>query len=227
MSHGLRIAVMPTRPDPALIADFRAMVTPHISDSMERLHGAGPLLRPMYDLAAGGTMCGPAFTVRVPPGDNLLVHKALDTAQPGDVIVVDAGGICEQAIIGDLMSTHANTRRLGGMVIFGAIRDSAELAGRPFPVFACGVSHRGPYKNGPGEINGPVSIGGMVVNAGDIIVGDADGVVAIPRADAQKVLTGARAKKAAEDRQMQAFLAGNPDRSWVDAALKKLGYPVG
>ena len=223
MTAGLRILEIPKRPDAGLIAEFAKMVTPHLSDSMQRMQGGGPQLRPMYK---GGTMAGPAFTVRVPPGDNLLVHKAIDSARPGDVIVVDAGGICEQAIIGEQMSSIAEVCGVGGMVIFGAIRDSAELGRGKFPVFACGVSHRGPYKNGPGEINVPISIGGMVVNPGDIVVGDADGLVAVPLADAKDVLASAQAILAKETKNLKEIRAGTVDRSWVDATLKAKGYKL-
>ncbi len=222
-SLGFRILSIAGRPDRKLIAEFARMVTPHLSDSMERLQGGGPTLGPMYD---GATMAGAAFTVRVPPGDNLLVHKALDSAAPGDVIVVDAGGVCEQAIIGEQMAAHAATRGIAGMVIFGAIRDSAELGAGDFPVFACGISHRGPYKNGPGEINIAISIGGMVVHPGDIMVGDHDGLVAVPLAQADEVLASAKAILARETANLVKIRAGTADRSWVDKALREKGYKL-
>src|SRR5215470_18792410 len=175
---GFRILSIPRRPDKKLVAELSQMVTPHLSDSMERLYAGGPQLRPMHN---GAKLCGPAFTVRTAPGDNLLVHKAIDTARAGDVIVVDAGGFNDHAIIGELMSARAKQRGVAGMVIWGAIRDSAELGAGTYPVFASGVTHRGPYKNGPGEINVPIQMGGMPVSPGDIIVGDADGLVAVPQ----------------------------------------------
>ncbi len=101
----------------------------------------------------------PRFTVKTAPGDNLLVHKAIDTAEPGDVIVVDGGGFNDHALIGELMSSRAEQRGVAGMVIWGAIRDSAELRQGSFPVYASGITHRGPYKNGPGEINVPITVG--------------------------------------------------------------------
>ena len=167
---GFRILPIPKRPDKKLVAELGRMVTPHLSDSMQRLYAGGPQLRPMHN---GAKLCGPAFTVRTAPGDNLLIHKAIDTAEPGDVIVVDGGGFNDYALIGELMSARAEQRGVAGMVIWGAIRDSAELATGSFPVYASGVTHRGPYKNGPGEINVPITIGGIPVNPGDIIVGDA------------------------------------------------------
>jgi len=174
----------------------------------------------------GAKLCGPAFTVRTAPGDNLLVHKAIDTAEPGDVIVVDGGGFNDHALIGELMSARAEQRGVAGMVICGAIRDSAELKAGSFPVFASGVTHRGPYKNGPGEINVPITVGGIPVNPGDIIVGDADGLVAVPQEHAQEILASAKTILAKEEGSMKQIRAGTVDRSWVDKALKEKGYKV-
>lgn len=221
MSASLRILPMPRRPEASLVAEFAKMVTPHLSDSMERLYAGGPQLRPMYK---GATLAGPAFTVKTAPGDNLLVHKALDMAQAGDVIVVDAGGFADHAIIGEIMATHARKRGIAGLVIWGAIRDSAELGAGDYPVFASAVTHRGPYKNGPGEINVPIVMGGMPVNPGDIIVGDADGVVAVPPESAQRVLDSAKAILAKETGTIKQILAGTVDRSWVDQALREKKY---
>ncbi len=223
MSASMRILDIPKRPDPRLVAEFQKMVTPHLSDSMERLYAGGPQLRPMYK---GPTLAGPAFTVKTAPGDNLLVHKALDIAKRGDVIVVDAGGFPEHAIIGELMATHARQRGIAGLVIWGAIRDSAELGAGSYPVFACAVTHRGPYKNGPGEINVPVIMGGMPVNPGDIIVGDADGLVAVPQELAERVLASAKAVLEKETAAMKQFQAGTADRSWVDKTLREKGYKL-
>jgi RraA family protein len=223
MSASMRILEIPKRPDARLIAEFAKMVTPHLSDSMERLYAGGPRLRPMH---REGKLAGPAFTVKTAPGDNLLVHKALDTARAGDVIVVDAGGLAEQAIIGELMMSRAKQRGIAGLVIWGAIRDSAEIGAGTYPVFACGVTHRGPYKDGPGEINVPIAIGGMPVNPGDIIVGDADGLVAVPQEMAERVLASAKAILEKETASMKQILAGTVDRGWVDKALKEKGYRI-
>jgi len=223
MSASMRILDIPQRPDARLIAEFAKMVTPHLSDSMERLYAGGPRLRPMH---REGKLAGPAFTVKTAAGDNLLVHKALDAARAGDVIVVDAGGFLDNAIIGELMMTRAKQRGVAGIVIWGAIRDSAEIGAGTYPVFAAGVTHRGPYKNGPGEINVPVMMGGTPVNPGDIIVGDADGLVAVPQELAAQVLASAKAILAKETASMKQILAGTVDRGWVDKALKEKGYKI-
>jgi RraA family protein len=223
MSASMRILDIPKRPDAKLVGELAQMVTPHLSDSMERLYAAGAQLRPMHK---EGKLAGPAYTVKTAAGDNLLVHKAIDTARRGDVIVVDAGGVLDNAIIGELMMSRARQRGVAGMVIWGAIRDSAEIGAGSYPVFAAGVTHRGPYKNGPGEINVPIVIGGMAINPGDIIVGDADGLVAIPLEQADKILASAKSILAKETAAMKQILDGTVDRGWVDKALKEKGYAV-
>ena len=223
MSGTMRIQDIPKRPDPKLVAELGKMVTPHLSDSMERLYAGGPQLRPMH---GEGKLAGPAFTVKTAAGDNLLVHKALDMAHKGDVIVVDAGGFLDNAIIGELMMSRARQRGVAGIVIWGAIRDSAEIRAGTYPVFAAGVTHRGPYKNGPGEINVPIMMGGTPVNPGDIIVGDADGLVAIPQEQAERILKSAQAILAKETAAMKEINAGTVDRSWVDKSLKEKGYKI-
>jgi regulator of RNase E activity RraA len=220
MPVGFRILPRTRAVSPDLVERFRRLPVANVSDSMSRIFAAGPTLRPMH---GGGVMAGPAFTVRTRPGDNLMVHKAIDIAAPGDVVVVDAGGDLTNAIIGELMLAQMVRRKLGGIVINGAIRDSGALAGQPFPVFAAGVTHRGPYKDGPGEINVPIAIGGMVIEPGDMILGDEDGFVSIAYADAETVCQATEAKHAAEEKQMAEIAAGTIDRAWVDATLRKLG----
>ncbi|MGK7869823.1 RraA family protein [Falsiroseomonas sp. E2-1-a20] len=220
MPVGFRILPRTRAVSPELVERFRKLPVANVSDSMSRIFAAGPTLRPMH---SGAVMAGPAFTVRTRPGDNLMVHKAIDIAAPGDVVVVDAGGDLTNAIIGELMLAQMVRRKLGGIVINGAIRDSGALARQPFPVFAAGVTHRGPYKDGPGEINVAISMGGLVIEPGDMILGDEDGFVSIAYADAETVCKATEAKHAAETKQMAEIEAGTIDRAWVDATLKKLG----
>jgi regulator of RNase E activity RraA len=222
MKLGYRIGQPQRRVSPELVERFRALPVANVSDAMARLSAAGPGLRPMH---AGGTMAGPAFTVKTRPGDNLLVHKALDMALPGDIVVVDAGGDLTNAIIGELMSAYAEMRGIGGMVINGSIRDADALRASRFPVFAAGVTHRGPYKDGPGEINVAIAFDGMVIEAGDLMLGDADGLVSVPYDALETVCRDAEAKHAAENKQMAGYRAGSAgDRAWIDASLKRLGY---
>lgn len=217
---GFRILPFGPQPDPALLARLAAVATAHLSDNMHRMQAVEAQIRPMHK---GGKLAGPALTVRVPPGDNLMVHKAIDMCRPGDVIVVDAGGITAQAIIGEIMSLLAETRGAAGMVIDGAIRDAGAIAASAFPVYARGVTHRGPYKNGPGEINVPVSIGGLVVRPGDIVVGDEDGLLAIAPDEAPQLAEAAAAYARKEEDILAAIRAGALDRSWVDATLEQKG----
>jgi len=171
----------------------------------------------------GGALIGPALTVSVRPGDNLMLHKALVMAQPGDVIVVDAAGALDNAIMGELMLARGAQSGIAGVVIHGAIRDAAGIREQDIPVFASGVSHRGPYKDGPGEIGFPISLGTMLVHPGDLIVGDDDGIVCLPRDTASAILERAWKKHAAEERQLKVTLDGQYDGAWIDEALKTLG----
>lgn len=205
------------------IEKFSALPVANLSDVMSRMTAGGAALRPFY---TGARMVGPAVTVKSRPGDNLMVHKALDIAEPGDIVVVDAGGDLTNAIIGELMVAHAEQRGLGGIVIFGAIRDSAELQAGSFPVFAAGVTHRGPYKDGPGEVNGQIAIDGMVINPGDLVCGDADGLLSVPIGSVEQVYAAASKKHDAETRQMENIKVGKNDRAWVDAALTRLGCTI-
>jgi regulator of RNase E activity RraA len=218
MTIGFRILPSPKRADPKLLERLRALPVSNVSDNMARSRGTN--LEPMH---RSGRMVGTAFTVSTRPGDNLMVHKAIDMAAPGDVIVVDAGGALENALIGELMAGWAQKRGVAGFVIDGAIRDSDALADGDFPVYAAGVTHRGPYKDGPGEINVVVSVGGMVVRPGDLVAGDHDGVVAIAQEDAERVIAAAEAQHRKELAALAAIEAGTWDRRWVDEALKARG----
>ncbi len=194
------------------------MVTPNLSDCMNRLCGVVGL-RAYH---RRGKLVGPAFTVKTRPGDNLLLHKALDLAARGDVLVVDGGGDVTNAIVGELMGMYAQRRGIAGFVIDGAIRDVRFFA--EFPCYARGNVHRGPYKDGPGELQVPVSIGGLVIEPGDIIVGDEDGVIAIHPGEAAAVLERARRKMNEEEQQRRAILEGRWERGWVDCALRDRGW---
>jgi RraA family protein len=198
----------------ALIEAFKSTATAIISDNLNRLPGAVGI-RPFYK---GDTMAGTALTVRTAPGDNLTIHQALELVRPGDVLVVDGGGYVDRALIGEIMAEIARVRGACGMVIDGAVRDSRVLVASPFPVFARAAMHRGPYKNGPGYINVPISVGGMVVSPGDIVVGDDDGVVAFPQAIAADLLDAVRKQEAKESDILESIRAGT-----YTGAYAKLG----
>jgi regulator of RNase E activity RraA len=223
VSIGFRILARSRVAAPELISSFAKLPVANVSDAMSRLTAAGPLLRPMH---ASGGMAGVALTVRTRPGDNLMLHKAIDMAVPGDVIVCDAGGDLTNALMGELMLAYAVKRGVAGFVLNGAIRDLDAFREVNLPTYAAGVTHRGPYKDGPGEINTPISLDGMVIEPGDIVIGDSDGVLCVPLAGAEEILKKTEAKQAAETAQMAAIHAGTNDRSWVDATLRRLGCEI-
>ena len=199
---------------------FDGIPVANISDCMTRMTAAGPRLRPMHK---GGYLVGPALTVKARPGDNLMIHKALTMAQPGDVIVVDAGGDLTNSLFGELMVTTAISRKVAGVVLDGAVRDSEMIAQGSFPLYAAGITHRGPYKDGPGEINVPIAIDGMVIQPGDLVVGDADGLLCIPYGSEEEVLAAVRKKMEAEKKTLEDIAAGRLDTSWIDATLRRIG----
>lgn len=220
MTIGNQIRPRDRKVDAETIAKFAELPVANVSDSMSRVFAAGPTLRPMH---AKGSMAGAAITVRSRPGDNLMLHKAIDMAEPGDVIVVDAGGDLTNALMGELMLAYAVKRGVAGFVLNGAIRDVDAFVETNLPTFAAGVTHRGPYKDGPGEINVTISLDGMTIAPGDLVIGDADGVLAVPYDDLEAVYEATMAKQAAEEKQMKAIAEGTNDRSWVDKALAVAG----
>lgn len=219
---GFRIETEVDRPDPETVAGLGEFETPAASDLMNRLYTMAPIIRNLTDDRLKAI--GPACTVKVYPGDNLMVHKALDIARPGDVIVVDTSGSTMTAVLGDLISTKARHRGIAGFVIDGLIRDLGgirELG--DFPVFARGVTPIGPLHRGPGEINCPVSAGGVVVHPGDVVVGDLNGVVVVPRKIADALLERLRAGARKESEYVAAVASGDFSNEWVDRLLLEHG----
>lgn len=217
---GFRVVNRTRKVSEQQIAAYHDLPVANISDCLQRMSAGGSSLRPYH---AGGYMAGAALTVKCRPGDNLMVHYALNIAQPGDVIVVDAGGDLTNAIVGELMLAYAAKKRLAGVVINGAIRDSQSIRQNSLPVYAAGITHRGPYKDGPGEVNVPISLDGMVIEAGDLIVGDEDGLLCIPFAQIDEVLQQARQRHHDEKDKLQAIEKGLNRRDWVEKKLRELG----
>ncbi|MEP6875001.1 MAG: RraA family protein [Burkholderiales bacterium] len=201
--------------DPKILAALHDIPVAALSDNMHRNIGTA-VLRP-YHRPGPLTMAGTAVTVRSRGGDNLTPMRAFEFCRPGDVLVIDCGGDIDNAVIGGILSFYAATIGTAGVVLDGAIRDVAEVRERDFPVYARGVTHRGPYKDGPGEINVPISVGGMVVNPGDIVVGDQDGLLAIPQEDVAELIVKARAHLATEAETMRAMKEGRWSRAFLDA----------
>ncbi|WP_295517022.1 RraA family protein [uncultured Pseudomonas sp.] len=220
MTIGFRVLNAQRKVAADWVARYRDIPVANVSDSMHRMTAGGSRLRPMH---RQGLLAGPALTVKARPGDNLMLHYALDIAEPGDVVVVDAGGDLTNALIGEMMVAYAVKRGVAGIVINGAIRDAANIGAGDFPLFAAGISHRGPYKDGPGEINVPIAIDGMVIEPGDLIIGDDDGLLCVPYDQVAEVYDRATAKHAAEEKQMRQIAEGTNDRSWVLESLRKKG----
>jgi len=217
---GYNIHLEYSRPDRALVELFRDIPVANIDDCMNRTAAVDGAIRPLNRAPLLGT----AFTVQVPEGDNLMFHKAMDLAQPGDVIVIDAGGDTSRAIFGALMINYCKVRGLAGVITDGAIRDHRELAELDFPVYARGITPNGPYKNGPGTIGQTISFGGKVVHPGDIIVGDEDGIVVIAPAQAEALARTARGVAEKEAAILEGILQRRSyERPWVDDLLRKTG----
>jgi RraA family protein len=211
---GIRKIPSATQADPQVLAALREIPVSALSDNMHRnigTVGLQPYHRPVRQ-----TMAGTAVTARSRGGDNLTYLRALEFCRPGDVLLIDAGGDMHNAVVGGILTFYAATTGLAGVVIDGAIRDVAEIREREFPVYARGVTHRGPYKDGPGEINVAVSVGGMVVNPGDIVVGDQDGLLAIPQEGIGELIDKARGVLAAEAETMRAMKEGRWNRTFID-----------
>jgi len=219
---GFRIFSAIERPSPDLVRQFADIPVANLADNMGRIPCADAALRPFNEVP----LLGVAFTVKVPQGDNLMIHKAIDMAAPGDVIVVDAEGDTNRSLCGEIMFTYAKSRGIAGFVVDGAIRDVSSLKEMDFPVFARAVHPNGPYKNGPGEIGAPVCIGGRVVCPGDIVLGDADGIVFIRPDDALEALEKGRAQNEMEKESFLQIAAGTYDRSWIDKVLAEKGCEV-
>lgn len=208
------------RPSPELVARARMFQAAILCDVAGRRGAMNSRIRPLHPRMR---ICGPAFTVEVRPGDNLMFHVALTVARPGDVIVVDGRNDCTCALVGDLMVTQAAAAGLEGFVVDAASRDTSSLSGGAFPVFSTGSNPCGPTKGLGGRLGIPVSVGGVSVSPGDLVVGDADGVVVIPRADLPAVLDAAGGKIAAEQQRIREIEAGILVSPWLDDALRQAG----
>jgi RraA family protein len=202
----------------AQAAPYASSILADVAGRRGALHGRIAPLAPSMRLA------GPAFTVEVRPGDNLMIHAALALAQPGDVLVVDGKADLGAALMGEIMCQQAAALGLAGVVIDGAVRDSEALRALGLPVYAAGLNPNGPTKAVPGRLNHPVSVGGVTVCAGDLVVGDADGVTVVPRAQAAGLLPLAAEKVAAENKRIADIMSRKALRpGWLDGALRAAG----
>lgn len=221
MPTGCRIRRNFERPKKELVEAFRGLPVANIDDCMGRIAAVDACICPLNPSVR---LLGTAFTLRAPAGDNLMFHKALDMAQPGDVLVLANGGSMSRSLCGEIMSNYAKSRGLAGIIIDGCVRDSAALARLDFPVYAKGVTPNGPYKNGPGEINFPVSFAGQVICPGDILAGDADGILVIKPEEAEELAAWAKEVHVKEAGQLDGILTGKGwSRPWVDEILDEIG----
>ena len=216
---GFRILPPPPRLDASLVDAFRGLASSNVADAMGRFNFMDPGIRSR----SGLPLCGLAITVNARPGDNLMVHKALQLAQSGDIVVVSTNGNTTSAVFGELMCRTAVAAGIGGLVVDGAIRDAEGITALGFAAFSRTVTPGGCDKDGPGEINVPVSCGGAVVHPGDIVVGDADGVAVVPRADAAEVLELVRALVRNEEKRVAEIQAGTLFKPDIDETLRKKG----
>lgn len=202
-----------------IIKEFLSVPTTCISDAMDWLNNLHPAIKPLKEEYK---VAGRAFTVKIPVGENLSVLEAISKAKPGDILVVDAKGDQYRAIAGDFVVGMAQTLGIGGLVVDGVIRDIVGVKALNYPVFSRGTTVAASSKAGVGEVNVPISCGGVPVNPGDIIIGDADGVVVIPQAREQEILANS-IEKMKKDEIREENISGNPEaiRKHLDQLLSK------
>jgi RraA family protein len=223
---GFRYRVEFDRPAEHLIAPYRNLMkktgclTGNVGDCLGRTAAMDARIK---SLAEGMKIVGPALTVRVPPTDNLMIHKALTLIKPGDVLVIEGGGNHSWALLGFLMVSTAQKLGVAGIVADGCVRDAQEIRKSGFPVFSAGLSPNGPFKEGPGEINYPISCGGQVVRPGDIIIADEDGVVVLKQEMAQTVIEEVDKIIQREDKRLKEIGAGMVIRPGIDEILAQKG----
>lgn len=218
---GFRIRENVNRPQKELVSALACFETPAISDGLNRFYTMDAGIKPI--LEEGIRIAGPAVTLRLRPADNLMLHKVLGVVQPGDVLVIDTCGCTNYAVLGELIAMAAFQAGLSGVVVDGAVRDIQALRSHRCSVFARGVVPAVGDKDGPGEINYPISCGGVPVLPGDIVIGDENGVVVVPQEDALDVITGVRKKLEYEERRRAAILAGTIVKPEIDEQLRRKG----
>jgi regulator of RNase E activity RraA len=220
---GFRIYMNTPRPPAGLVGRFHNVPTGNVCDAMDRMGAMDYRLKP---LASDSWMAGPALTVRTRPGDNLMVWKALDVAQSGDVLVIATYEYATASTFGERVVQAAKAKGLAGIVCDGMCRDASGIRATTLPTFVLGTVPSSPGKDGPGEIGAAVACGGIVVHPGDVIVGDADGVVVVPLADAPAVAERLKAIAEKEAHMAADLAAGRLVPEWVDAALASKGCEI-
>lgn len=223
MAIGNRIFKSRPDLDLSLLEDYAQLPTANVADQMNRIAVLGNGIKRISSPEAP-IMAGYAITVKARAGDNLMLHAALELAGPNDVIVVSNEGDRSRAIMGEIMVTYAKyDRKIAGIVLDGPIRDIDALSVMDFPLFATGANPAGPFKEGPGEVNTPIAVGGVAVCPGDLILGDADGVIVIPRQDARDLLAKAQEYSKFDASKVEAAKSGKANKSWVMKSLETKG----
>ena len=216
---GFRIKRHFLRPDFDVAGMFQDFPVPDISDHLNRLYAVDSSIRCLS--GTNRRLVGPACTVKVYPGDNLMVHKVLDIAQPGDVVVIDARGSTTNAVLGDTVSMKAMHRGIAGFIVDGYVRDLAAVRELDYPVYARGDMPVGPLHRGPGEVNYPVCCGGVVVSPGDVLIADAGGIVVLPRACIEDLCAELRQYKERLSGYLDKVRKGQFSNAWVDQLLEE------
>lgn len=215
-----------TRPDPTLVKELGRHSAATIHEAQGRRGALASSIKPVDHRMS---LCGPAFPVRCAPRDNLMLQVAISCAQPGDVIVVSAGEYAEAGSFGDVLANACLAKGLAGLVTDTGVRDTAELRTLGFPVFSYSVSIKGTVKETVGPLGEPVLIGGELVRPGDIVRGDADGVVVVRQEELDEVIDASRAREAAEAEFIAAYRAGKTviEVSGLAPVLEAKGLIVG
>ena len=225
MSIGFRVFLQRDLPPKELVEAYKELPAPVVADCMNRLCALSSAIR-LVSKPFAGSMAGPALTVKVRPGDNLLLQKALNMCREGDVVIVSNAGDDSQALIGENMVGYLQYKKAGGLVVDGPVRDIAALKNCPMPIYARGTTPGGPFKDGPGEVNVPIACGNIHVTPGDIVLGDEDGVIIIPLRDAAGLLDAARTFYANDQAKGKASRDGTVDRNWIEKALEAKGCEI-
>ena len=226
MSVGKRIYLKGEMPNPEIMAQFKTIPASNTADVMNRSCAMNPRIH-LVSSPKEQMMVGPAYTVKGRAGDNLTLHAALNLCSEGDVLVVSNEEDTTRALMGEVMMAYLRyTKKIAGIILDGPIRDIDEIGKWDFPVYCTGTTPGGPYKEGPGEINVPISCGGISVNPGDIILADPDGIIVIPRQDAATILEDAKKFQAADEKKLAAAKNGTANRAWVEKALEEKGYEI-
>lgn len=226
MPIGKRIYLKREMPDYDVMMEFKKIPASNVADVMERSCAMNPRIH-LVSTPKEQMNVGPAYTVKARAGDNLALHAALNYIGEGDFLVVSNEEDNTRSLIGEVMMAYLKyTKKIAGIIVDGPIRDIDEISKWDFPVYATGTTPGGPYKEGPGEINVPIACGGISVNPGDIILADPDGVIVIPRKDAETVLKAAKEFQAKDEGKLAASKNGTANREWVTKSLQAKGFEI-